>query len=908
MSTVPCPPRATVRLQLCRDFTLDHARATVPYHCALGISHFYLSPLLAARAGSTHGYDVIDPGRLDPHRGDLASLQKLVAELRAHGMGLILDIVPNHMAASVENPWWRDLLEWGRASRYQRHFDIDWESPDPELHGRVLLPTLGRPLAALLADSQVRLEPDDGDGRIHVAVGGQRFPLAASRYRHVLASDALANVAARFASASPGAGFERALKSLRECLHTRDGRAQVESCFDVRFSPTTAEGRERLEALLASQPYLLVPWQEAWQRINWRRFFDINDLVAIRPDRPEVFDDVHRLVLDLYAQGLIDGVRIDHIDGLIDPAGYCRHLRHALAEREAARPEDAPGGPAYLVVEKILSAGETLRPEWPVDGTTGYEFMDQVAAVLHDPAGTAPLDRLWRQVSSGESYEDLALSARRRMLVENFAADLDACVRALRDLALVSRVEVAGDDLRAALAELVVHFPVYRTYARPGTVDPLDAQVLANAALAARAAGNSDPSWLALLQDWLSGDPPADACREAALAIERFQRLTPPVAAKAIEDTTFYRYGRLLSRNEVGAEPDHLALSVNAFHAACARRASDTPDTLLATATHDHKRGEDARARLAVLSETPREWAAHVREWQALNAGVRSIIDDAPAPSPDDEATLYQSLVGAWPAMCGQPLDADALNPFAERMVQWQRKALREAKCRSSWTDSNEPYEAACEQFLRSCLSPDSVFVARMSTFVAGIAAAGALNGLAQALLRMTTPGVPDLYQGTELWDFSLVDPDNRSPVDYGVRQSALATGDPWPDLIAQWHDGRLKQHLISRVLSARRELPELFARGTYRALELHGARRAHVIAFTREHESRAAIVVVPRLSWALLGETRTPRVPPDCWGDTALELTDEWRDVIADRSRRFGGKALLTDILDPGPVALLIR
>lgn len=915
----PNPPRATVRLQFHAGFTLDDARATVPYYAELGISHVYASPLLAARAGSSHGYDVVDPTRINPELGGIDALRRLVGELRAHAMGLILDIVPNHMAASVENPWWRDVLEWGRDSRHADYFDIDWEPPDPELRGRVLVPTLSRAPEALLADGEFHLRMERGrvedeyTGRIQVVTGDQCLPLAASAYAGVLgAVDGLAGPAQAFQQAAPGGSFERALAGLARDSRTDAGRAAIEAALQ-RYSSASVDGRRRLGALLSRQPYLLAPWSQAWQRINWRRFFDINELVAIRPDRPQVFEATHALVLDLYAKGLIDGLRIDHIDGLVDPRGYCRQLRGRLQALEHLRPADAGPGPAYLVVEKILAPDEPLRGDWPVDGTTGYEFMDQVAAVLHDPAGAAPLARLWEQLAGPRDYGAYVRDARRQMTLENFAADLEATVRALH--AVAGRTDGPRPDreaLRGALVELIVHFPVYRTYVEDAEADRADVQILARAARAAEASGaRYNRQAMALLLCWLSGQGPAGAAAEVAHAIARFQQLTPPVAAKAIEDTTFYRYGRLLSRNEVGAEPDVLALGIDAFHGACSRRQRETPHTLLTTATHDHKRGEDARARLVVLSEMPGLWADRVHAWIALNASHRSTTGGDPAPDPVDEAILYQTLLGAWPLDldCG---DAPALHALADRVATWQQKALREAKRHSSWTNPDAAYERACERFLRACLSPDTgaAFIRQFSQLVQSVAPAGAINGLGQSLLRMTTPGLPDLYQGTEFWDFSLVDPDNRRAVDYPARVAGLA-GDPEPAaLFTGWSDGRLKQRLVARVLATRRALPDLFAHGAYRPLPVRGPRADHAIAFVREHRDAAVAVLATRRPLGLhaSGAPERPRIPPERWAGTEFQLPHgRWHDVLGDRPIE-GGRVAVGEALQAWPVALLVR
>ncbi|HLM52315.1 MAG TPA: malto-oligosyltrehalose synthase, partial [Pseudoxanthomonas sp.] len=512
-------------------------------------------------------------------------------------------------------------------------------------------------------------------------------------------------------------------------------------------------------------------------------------------------------------------------------------------------------------------------------------------------------------------YAAHVLDARRQMTLENFAADLDATVRAIRALAYRDdEADSAIASLRAALVELIVHFPVYRTYAEASGADRLDIRVLQQAALAAQGSGAEiDPEAMGLLLRWLSGDAPEEAQEEAARVIRRFQRLTPPIAAKAIEDTTFYRYGRLLSRNEVGAEPDHFSMSAEEFHAACAQRQRSHPHSLLATATHDHKRGEDARARLAVLSEIPDQWERHLRQWQGVFAGDAD-TDRSQAPDPVDESMLYQSLVGAWPLDLDTS-DTEALEALRERLSQWQQKALREAKRHSSWAEPNEAYEAACQERLRRCLSPQQNpgFLASFESLVRAIAPAGALNSLVQTLLRLTVPGVPDLYQGTEFWDFSLVDPDNRRPVDYARRQAALHVSPDLPALLGQWKDGRVKQHLIAALLNARREHPALFAHGGHTPLEPSGAHAGRAIAFLREHEGQALAVLAPRLAWPLLcAQVETPQVPPERWSDTALPLPPgAWRDVISARTHHVEeahASLPLRELLADFPVAALLR
>lgn len=911
--TAPHPPCSTARLQYHAGFTLDDACEVVPYYAALGVSHLYASPVLAARTGSSHGYDVVDPTRINPELGGLDALRRLVQVLRRHDMGLILDIVPNHMAATVENPWWRDVLEWGPASPHADYFDIDWEVPDPQLRGRVLVPTLGRGIESLLAAGEVQLQFDvESAGRIEWDVAGQRFPLAAKAYAEVLGGQPeLASLVELFREAAPGRTYGDALGALASHGANASGRAWIDAALRA-YAAEASGGCARMGKLLERQPYLLAPWREAWHRINWRRFFDVNELVAIRPDRPNVFDATHSLVLALYAEGLIDGLRIDHIDGLVDPGGYCRKLRGRLDALDPGRPAHAPRGPAYLVVEKILALDETLREDWTADGTTGYEFMDQVSALMHDAAGEAALDRLWQTRGGPEKYETLALDARRQMTLENFAADLDRTLRALDAVAARSdAVEASTEDFRNALVELIVHFPVYRTYVGTHGNDPPDADVLEHAARGARSSGNISEPALAFLLQCLEGRGPDGAGAETARLVTLFQQLTPPVAAKAIEDTTFYRYGRLLSRNEVGAEPGELALPVDRFHAACLRRGRTMPHTLLATATHDNKRGEDARARLAVLSEMSDMWSRHVEAWTELNARHRGTSGKSEVPDPADELILYQTLVGAWPLELKAD-DAPALHAFTERVSQWQRKALREAKRHSSWISPDEDYEEACDRFLRACLAvgDDNAFPRELDAFVRKIAAAGAINSLSQALLRMTTPGIPDLYQGTDRWDFSMVDPDNRREVDHALRASELAAERALPTLFARWRDGALKQRLVERVLATRRRLPTLFADGTYLPLGPTGPSEEHLVAFAREHREGAAIILAPRLPWSLLDASPdVPAIPAERWAGTHLKLpAGLWENVLDDTTLEGGRPVEVAELMPRWPLALLVQ
>jgi (1->4)-alpha-D-glucan 1-alpha-D-glucosylmutase len=903
--TATTTPLATARLQFHRGFTLDDGVAVVHYLARLGVSHVYASPLLKARPGSPHGYDIVDHQSINPELGGEPALLRLVSALRAEGMGLLLDIVPNHMGVGgADNALWLDVLEWGRASPYAEYFDIDWDSADPTLRARVLAPFLGSPYGSALAGGDIKLCYDDALGKFHFSVYDEhRFPLAPAHHALVLhgAMDEIAHAFAQLARAGGRPGMRDAAAAaqamLRRAAATPDGRAAVDTAL-ARFGTETPEATARLHALLQRQHYRLVWWRAAADEINWRRFFDINTLAGMRVEVPRVFDDTHALILRLYAQGLIDGVRIDHVDGLADPRGYCRKLRRRMETAGSLRPPEAPRGAPYIVVEKILAPHERLAADWRTDGTTGYDFMDQVGALLHDPAGEAPLTALWTKLTGRPGdFHDEECAARRQILRDNLASELNAAAVALRRVAsrdLATR-DFTLTTIRRALTEVLVHFPVYRIYAGLAGVSAEDTRVLDWAfAGAARSIRPADRPLLEILRGWLGdqaprGVPPGPQRGERLRAMVRVQQLSSPTAAKSVEDTAFYRYGRLLSRNEVGSSPGQFALPVAAFHAACRERGQRLPGALLATATHDHKRGEDTRARLAVLSEIPDEWEGVLARWMRLNAPLRRDLDGGAAPSPADEIMLYETLVGAWPLDLS-PADGDGVTAYAERVAAWHVKAIREAKLVSEWAAPNEAYEAACRDFLFQMLDParPAKLVEEVAAFAARLATAGAVNGLAQTLLRLTVPGVPDLYQGADLWDFSLVDPDNRREVDYARRRVLLEEGRAPAALLDDWRSGAVKQAVIARALAMRAAHPALFAGGQYLPLRVEGSAAEHVVAFARLAGDAAAIVAVTRLPAALLGDAALPLVAAARWEGTSLVLPEalagrSWRDALDD-------------------------
>ncbi|MGL6243328.1 malto-oligosyltrehalose synthase [Pseudomonas sp.] len=875
----PLPLRATLRLQFHKGFTLDQAVPLVPYFASLGISHVYASPLLAARAGSMHGYDVVDPTTVNPELGGETALRRLVGALREHKMGLILDIVSNHMAVGgSDNPWWLDLLEWGRLSPYGEFFDIQWHSPDPLMEGQLLLPFLGSDYGVALQDGTLPLRFDAQRGAFYVEHYEHHFPICPSSYGELLRADdeQLKFLADRFTALSYQTDAHSLAQPLKAELRELASDPALLKCIEqnlTAYDSLTPEGFQRLHHLLERQSYRLASWRTAADDINWRRFFDINELGGLRVERPAVFEATHAKIFELVSEGLVDGLRIDHIDGLADPRGYCRKLRRRVDTL-------SPDRHLPIYVEKILGEGETLHRDWSVDGTTGYEFMNQLSLLQHDPDGAQTLGELWNRYSERPAdFRQEAQLARQQILNGSLAGDFESVAKALLQVArddLMTRDLTLG-AIRRALQELIVHFPVYRTYVSPRGRSAEDDVFFQQAMDGARQTlGEADWPVLDCLAGWLGGEPwrkrPVGRQRKILKhACVRFQQLTSPAAAKAVEDTAFYRSVVLLSRNDVGFSTEQFSAPVADFHAACLNRLEQFPDNLLATATHDHKRGEDTRARLAVLSERSAWYAEQVPLWRTL---ARPLRDDDQMPSAGDELILYQALLGSWPLELDSN-DQSALENYTQRMWQWQQKALREAKLQSSWSAPNEAYEHAVQQFLqRLLLSPEGELLrAALGKAAKTIAIPGALNGLAQTLLRMTVPGIPDLYQGNEYWDFSLVDPDNRRPVDYASRQQAMQVSLNLPDLLAHWHDGRIKQTLIRQVLNLRAEHADLFRQGTYQALEVVGSQAHRVLAFAREHEGTRAIVIVPIRCAPLLENSAEPRIDALRWGDTRVKL-----------------------------------
>ena len=813
-------PRATYRVQLNRNFDFRAARAIVPYLARLGITHLYTSPFLKARPESLHGYDIIDHGALNPEIGTADDFEALVQELKRHRMGLMIDVVPNHMGVfQADNRWWLDVLENGPASRYAGYFDIEWQPLSDELRGKVLLPILGDQYGTVLERAELKLAFDGDAGTFSLWYFEHRLPIRPSTYSTIIAceeergdgdesaSTDIATMSEAFAALdATNPTIDPAAQSapLKARLAAAYGRSQpLRHRIDANVTAINGVARvpssfDRLHALIKAQFYRLAFWRVAADDINYRRFFDVDALAALRAENANVFEDTHRLIFEWIAGRKVDALRIDHPDGLLDPRAYFAALQaraSTLLGNDAATdaPASAPKKSIYLVLEKILADYEQLPEDWPVHGTTGYRFMNVVNGLFVDPGARSRFDRLYRAfIGERLDFDAVARHSKTMIIVHSLASDLNLLATALTRIAKAERdtCDFTLNAIRRALVEIVACFPVYRTYVTPERRSSDDCRYVDWAVtIAKRNSPASETSVFDFVRGILNGERvPGEPVQRQAVShfIGRFQQFTAPVMAKGLEDTSFYVYNRLASLNEVGGDPRHFGFSVDAFHGASADRARKWPHTMLATSTHDNKRAEDVRARIDVLTEMPAAWRLALRRWRQLNRRLRTTIDGRSAPSHNDEYLLYEALLGAWPL---GNVDEAALAAFRTRIQRYMQKATREAKIHTSWINPNPEYEAALERFIDGLLLPLSPnpFLHDFLAAQAYVAHYGCLNSLAQTALKLTSPGVPDFYQGTELWDFSLVDPDNRRPVDYERRRTAL---EALPDSAAPASDG----------------------------------------------------------------------------------------------------------------------
>ncbi|WP_233842548.1 malto-oligosyltrehalose synthase [Dyella sp. 2HG41-7] len=891
--------RATVRLQLNRDFDFSAAAERVPYFAALGLSHVYLSPIAMARPGSTHGYDVINPAIVNPELGGESGLVEFVRVLHQHNMGAIIDIVPNHMAADVANPWWADVLALGRASRYAHYFDIDWSAPDTE--GKLWLPILAAPLEQALAHDELTLERHIGGTTLALSVAGTKFPVSEQSLRFLF--DMAGFELPRFKTST------QAIDAVRRVTQDNARCAAIDQAIERLYAD---EGQMR--HFLDLQHYRLAWWRSGNQVINYRRFFDIDSLAALAMDREEVFEAVHALPLRLIKDGLIDGLRVDHVDGLTQPREYLRKLRHRV--NRVLHPDPCRSSrQVTLHIEKILADDEKLRADWPVEGTTGYDFMNQVGALQHDPGGEAPLAHAWSTVTGRYvHFEDEAREARRTILATSLAADLGRCTRAFQRYA--TDTPEGGDltplALQRTLAEVLEHMSVYRTYSSAGLIKSDDRRILEQAFEGAAKDGDPDlAEQRTYLHQYLLETKPRwldslSQRRHLQTARRLFEQLSTSLNAKAIEDTAFYRYGVLLSRNEVGSDPRVFSLDAKRFHEQMQKRAAICPRSLLATATHDHKRGEDTRARMAIISERAQWFVDNAKQWLAD-------LHNSNRPSRGTQWILLQTILAAWPLGMAHD-DKEALSTFAARIQQWLIKAEREAKLHTRWTTPNRIYEEACKTVVHDILVSPHYEALReyICRAAQSLDAPGALNGLVATTLRLTVPGVPDLYQGADYWDQSLVDPDNRRPVDYALRQTTIQSDEPATDLLANYRNGVLKQHIIRRLLNVRKRHPELFIDAAYEPLDVIGPRKDHLVVFLRRRGKQQMLVAVPRLCAQELDGDR-PIVRKDFWGSTAIAYSDRdgactLVDLFTRVTHRSGAGSLpVQALLSHWPVAVLV-
>jgi (1->4)-alpha-D-glucan 1-alpha-D-glucosylmutase len=954
-------PDATYRLQFNRTFTFSQAAELVPYLHELGVSHCYASPYFNARPGSVHGYDIVDHNAFNPEIGSAADFERFVQSLRGHGMGHILDMVPNHMGVmGSDNMWWLDVLENGPASAFAAYFDIDWESPQAALRGKVLIPVLGDHYGAVLQRGELQLEFDRTSGAFSLAYYQHRFPIDPAEYPRILAFSpqrltqkwevenglaaeyqaliaAFGHLPARSAN-QPDAVSERQRDKEVHKQHLArlcERSPEIASCIEealrqlngIRERPDTFDA---LHELLECQAYRLAFWRVASDEINYRRFFDINDLAALRIEDENVFEATHRLLFRLLREGKIDGVRIDHPDGLYDPLRYVQRLQQrAPGGMAAAGGNEARQRPLYLVVEKILADFERLPEHWPVYGTTGYRFANLVNALFVDAAAESRFDRIYHAFVHERVDYDALLKRNRLFIVKSaLAAELSVLANRLLRIARADRHtrDFTLNSLREALADVVACFPVYRTYVSD-SVAAEDRRYIEWAVAVARRHGSAIDTAVfdflrrVLLREIVADDP--DPRRpELREFVMRFQQFTAPVAAKGMEDTAFYCYNRLVSLNEVGGNPRCFGISLSAFHHASLDRARYWSHTMLATSTHDNKRSEDVRTRIDALSEFPEEWWTRLQRWRRINRRRKRQVEGAAAPSANDEYLLYQTLIGTWPL---GDIDGHALPVYRERIASYMLKAAREAKVHTNWTNVNEEYESALHNFVSELLTTPgrNAFIADFAPFAARIARIGMFNSLSQVAIKIVSPGVPDFYQGNELWDFSLVDPDNRRPVDYARCCNMLETlkarfacglrdqAERARQLLDHMDDGAIKLYVTWKGLALRQNMPALFTHGEYLPLEARGKHADRVCVFGRVLDQQAVIVVAPRLTGQLIARSGSP-LGASAWADTAVVLPEQlagsFCNIYTQECLSADGELSLSDVLHVFPVAMLTR
>jgi (1->4)-alpha-D-glucan 1-alpha-D-glucosylmutase len=925
----PRIPRSTYRLQFHADFTFDDARQIVDYLEAFGISDVYASPYFQSAPESTHGYDISDHNRLNPLLGDEASFQAYCSALKEHQMGQVLDFVPNHMGIGGPlNTWWMDVLEDGRISPYAHYFDIDWHPIKTVLSDRILLPILGDRYGNVLEEAGFKLLFEAGG--FFLSYAKTRLPISPATYAKILqsarrhldfSSQQALDASAREFTALPS-DQSRSEAKIAAKVHLRElaeSAEPVAKAIDlvlrsIEGEPGNTSSFDALHELLDEQVYRLSYWGTAAEEINYRRFFDINHLAAIRVEIPEVFEAAHQLVFKLLASGNVTGLRIDHVDGLWNPRGYLDRLQERYRQLRAL-PENGKG--LFLIVEKILDlTRESLPLNWPVHGTTGYEFANQMVQILTDPSAEKRMTKIFESFT-GLHGNFVALAYEKKLLTMQFSlsSEIAALGKLLDELSEMYRIyrDFTTNMLTSAVREVLACFPVYRTYTtEEGVVSDDDERVILRAILAAR---RRNPTIEKPVLDFLRGilllRLPEDLTPQQRAAhirfVMKFQQCSGAIMAKGVEDTAFYAYNRLVALNEVGGKPEQFGIDLAEFHTLNQTRVNHWPHTLLATSTHDTKRSEDVRLRIVALSEVPQLWSKAILRWSKLNKKYRLEVDDHRAPSANEEYLIYQTLLGTWPLSDFRNTER---REYVERIQQYMVKAVKEAKINSSWIEPNEAWEEATTSFVEKILDEETngKFCRDFAALAQLVARLGAINSLAQAIIKCTAPGVPDFYQGTEIWDFSLVDPDNRRKVDYLARRRLLASlrhAHP-RELLEDWQSGRIKLFVLQRLLAFRAENQRLFLKGSYQEVPITGEHSHSVIAFERKFDSQRLLVIVPRLTYRV-GLWPTG----DVWKETLLTgfkpETHGWEDVLLQKGPiTLPDRVSLSTILSDLPFAVL--
>ncbi|KAB0679264.1 malto-oligosyltrehalose synthase [Aureimonas leprariae] len=894
------PLVATYRLQFREGTDFASATELAPYLKKLGVSHFYASPIFAASPGSTHGYDVVDYNRFEADLGGDEGYGKLSDAMNAEDIGIILDFVPNHMGVSPENAWWEDVLAWGRESRYASTFDIAWDAE------KILVPVLGKPYGDALEDGDLKVVVDPERARFRFDAGGYQLPVEPRSLGHVfgfLEHSEKDRLIRRFAVATPVDGEE-----LTERLREHLGDASFKTALAKAVEAIDAD-KQALHSFHEAQNWRLAWWRTAREKLTYRRFFEIADLIGVRQEIRHVFRDAHRTVIRLARERRLDGIRIDHVDGVADPKNYLLDLRQAF---QANRRD--PG----IWVEKILTGEERLRTSWEIQGTTGYEFITALSGLYVDPDQEDRMTEAYADfLGEVEDLRGMIRRQKRAIFARNLAGELayltaEAVAVAGRGL---STRDLGPDTIQRSILEVAASLPVYRTYCGVDGVPTKDVEIIDDAVADAKSGREVEADepiefiGRLLKLDFVDGEDVAGALNFT----RRFQQTTGAVMAKAVEDTVFYRYNRLIALNEVGGEPDHYGAKVSTFHAAMQIRVEDQPEGLLATSTHDTKRGEDARARLYTLSEDPERWEGIVAaSAETLAPHRRQVEPLLVSPDPATEWGFYQSLLGVLPADLDLK-NTEELKSIEQRLLAFVEKAVREAKRFTSWTAPAEGYEEALRGFVSAALDPSKGgFLEGFWQGVQPFVAAGALNSLSQLIVKLAAPGVPDIYQGTEFYDLSLVDPDNRRPIDFAARVKAMDEAVPMPEALQNWRDGRIKAKITAAGLKARIVEPELFTRGAYVPLEVKGAKADHVVAFARVGDGAAAIAVAPRMTLKLLADCGTIMPGEGCWDDTRVSLSDrligrDWRDVLDEGTLSLDDELPLRDLPGGLPFGFLL-